>query len=67
MTDFVSILDQHARVQPGKEFLRAAGRSYSYAEFAELSRRAATVLRGQGIVAGDRVALLCFNTPGFVL
>ncbi|MDM0024415.1 class I adenylate-forming enzyme family protein [Variovorax saccharolyticus] len=67
MTDFVSILDQHARVQPDKEFLRAAGRSYSYAEFAELSRRAATVLRGQGIVAGDRVALLCFNTPGFVL
>ena len=67
MTDFVSVLDQHARVQPAREFLRAAGRSFSYGEFAELSRRAATVLRAHGIGAGDKVALLCFNTPGFVL
>ncbi|MGO4390068.1 class I adenylate-forming enzyme family protein [Variovorax sp. M-6] len=67
MTDFVSVLDQHARVQPAREFLRAAGRSFSYGEFAELSRRAATVLRGQGIGAGDKVALLCLNTPGFAI
>ena len=67
MTDFVSILDQHARTQPDKELLRAAGRSFSYAEVAALSRRAARVLRDHGIGAGDRVALWCFNTPGFVL
>lgn len=67
MTDFVTVLDQHARVQPAKEFLRAAGRSFSYGEFAELTRRAATVLRGQGVGAGDRVALWCFNTPGFAI
>ncbi|MBB3179266.1 class I adenylate-forming enzyme family protein [Variovorax sp. Sphag1AA] len=67
MTDFVSVIDQHARVQADKECLCAAGRSYSYAEFAELSRRAATALRAQGIGAGDKVALLCFNTAGFVI
>jgi feruloyl-CoA synthase len=67
MTDFVSVLDQHASVQPDKTFLRAAGRSYGYGEFAELTRRAASVLRAQGIGAGDRVALLCLNTPGFLI
>ena len=67
MTDFVSMLDQHARTLPHKECLRAAGRAWTYAELAEQSRRAATVLRAQGIGPGDRVALLCFNTPGFVI
>ena len=64
--DFVSLLDQHARTQPDHECLRAAGRAWTYAEFADLSRRAATVLRAQGVGAGDKVALLCFNTVGFV-
>lgn len=67
MTDFVSVIDQHARVQADKECLRAAGRSISYAEFADLTRRAATVLRDNGVGPGDKVALLCFNTPGFVI
>ncbi|RMX05756.1 fatty-acid--CoA ligase [Corticibacter populi] len=67
MTDFVSILDQHARCQPQQLALRAAGRDWSYAALAEASRRAATVLSQQGVGAGDRVALLCYNTPGFLL
>ena len=66
MMDFVSLLDQHARSQPHKQALRGAGRSWTYAELAEASRRAATVLRAQGLQAGDKLALLCFNTPGFV-
>ncbi|MDM0090971.1 MULTISPECIES: AMP-binding protein [unclassified Variovorax] len=65
--DFVSLLDQHALVQPTREALRQDGRAWTYAELAELTRRAATVLRAQGVGPGDKVALLCFNTPGFVL
>ncbi|MEG2880047.1 MAG: AMP-binding protein [Comamonas sp.] len=66
MMDFVSLLDQQARSQPHKQALRGAGRSWTYEELAQASRRAATVLRAQGVQAGDKVALLCFNTPGFV-
>lgn len=66
MMDLVSQLDQHARAQPHKEALRAGGRSWTYAELADASRRAASVLRSQGVQPGDKVALLCFNTPGFV-
>lgn len=65
MTDLVSLLDQHARTVPHKECLRTAGKSWTYAEFAEQTRRAASVLRDRGIGPGDRVGLLCFNTPGF--
>lgn len=64
--DFVSLLDQQARSQPHKQALRGAGRSWTYEELAQASRRAATALRSQGVRAGDKVALLCFNTPGFV-
>jgi len=66
MSHFVSILDQHARAQPNKEALRAQGRSWTYAELADASRRAAAALTDLGVASGDRVALLCFNTPGFV-
>jgi len=73
MTDFISVLDQYARNQPKVLALRACGQSngrvqdWTWAQLAEGSRRAATVLAGQGVVAGDKVALLCYNTPGFVL
>ena len=65
MTDLVSLLDQHARTVPHKQALRAGGADWTYAEFAEQTRRAASVLRARGVKPGDRVGLLCFNTPGF--
>lgn len=66
MTDMVSVLDEHARTR-GKELaLRASGRDWTYAQLADASRRAATVLGEQGVGAGDRVALMNLNTPGFV-
>jgi len=73
MTNVISVLDQYARNQPNILALRACGQSngrvqdWTWAQLAEGSRRAATVLSRQGIVAGDRVALLCYNTPGFLL
>lgn len=67
MTDFVSILDQHARTLPEHECLRAAGNVWTYAALADASRRAATVLQAQGVCPGERVGLLCLNTPGFVI
>jgi feruloyl-CoA synthase len=66
MTSLASLLDQHARTNPRKQALRAAGQSWTYAELAEQTRRAASVLRARGVGAGDRVALVNFNTVGFV-
>ncbi|THT98261.1 long-chain fatty acid--CoA ligase [Lampropedia puyangensis] len=67
MTDFVALLEQHARCQPEKLALRTAQRDWSYHALADGGRRAASVLQAHGIGAGDRVALLCFNTAGFML
>lgn len=64
--DFVSIIDEYARTQPERVALRAAGQDWTYAELAQTSRRAATVLHAQGVGAGDHVALWALNTPGFV-
>ena len=66
MIDFVSVLDQHARTRGDRLALRAEGRDWNYAELAEATRRAASVLQACGVGAGDRVALFNFNTPGFV-
>lgn len=66
MLDFVSVLDQQARTRGDRLALRAEGRDWNYAELAEVTRRAASVLRACGVGAGDRVALFNFNTPGFV-
>jgi feruloyl-CoA synthase len=64
--NIVTLFDDKVRLHPGKPFLRHAGRTYTYAQASDLSRRAAAVLVERGAVAGDRIALMCFNTPGFV-
>ena len=64
--DLLSAFDTAARKTPHKPFLRHAGQSISYAEMQQRSRQAAAVLRAQGLGTGDRLALMCFNTPGFV-
>jgi len=65
--DFVSLIDEQARAQPAKACLSAGAQQFSYAELAEQTRRAATALRQQGIGKGDKIGLLCYNTPGFVI
>ncbi|CAJ0887940.1 class I adenylate-forming enzyme family protein [Ralstonia flatus] len=64
--NIVALLDSNVRKTPDKPFLRYAGQSITYAEIDAQSRRAATVFAAHGVQAGDRVAAMCFNTPGFV-
>ncbi|WP_179403337.1 AMP-binding protein [Burkholderia guangdongensis] len=64
--NLVAQLERAARATPDKPFLRHDGTTITYAQARERSRRAAAVLRGLGIAAGDRVAAMCFNTPAFV-
>jgi len=68
MIDFISILDQYARSQPNTLALRViGGQDWTWSQLAAGSRRAASVLAQHGIDTNGRVALLCYNTPGFLL
>ncbi|WP_213957012.1 MULTISPECIES: class I adenylate-forming enzyme family protein [unclassified Variovorax] len=64
--NLISIFDTNVHKTPDKACLRVAGRSITYAEVQSRSRQAAHALAGLGVQRGDRVALMCFNTTGFV-
>jgi fatty-acyl-CoA synthase len=52
----------HARTQPHKIGVRDSLRALTYAQWNERASRLANALLGLGLVKGDRVALLAFNT-----
>jgi acyl-CoA synthetase (AMP-forming)/AMP-acid ligase II len=52
----------HARTQPRKVGVRDSRRALSYAQWDERASRLANALLGLGLVKGDRVALLAYNT-----
>jgi fatty-acyl-CoA synthase len=52
----------HARTQPHKIGVRDSLRALTYAQLNERASRLANALLGLGLVKGDRVALLAFNT-----
>ena len=56
-----------ARAEPQKTAIWFYGRSFSYAELHEMSGRLAARLVSDGIVAGDRVALVMPNCPQFTI
>ncbi|MDG3010620.1 long-chain fatty acid--CoA ligase [Rhodococcus sp. D2-41] len=64
--DMLGAFDSNVRKTPAKDFLRQDGESVTYADAFEHTRRAAAALRDLGVRSGDRVALMCFNTTGFV-
>ena len=52
----------HARTQPHKIGVRDSKRALTYAQWDERASRLANALLGLGLVEGDRVALLAYNT-----
>lgn len=65
--DLTSMFDSTARKFPHKQALIFNDTHATYAELAQASRKAAQVLRDQGIEPGDRVGVMTYNTPGFVV
>ncbi len=55
-------LDIHAQVRPNKVALICGERSLTYAELNARARRVANALRDQGVKAGDRVAVMAYNS-----
>ncbi|WP_218509728.1 class I adenylate-forming enzyme family protein [Variovorax sp. dw_308] len=62
-----SLFESNVRKYPSKPFLRYQGQSHTYAQVLDQSRRAAAVLQAQGAAAGDKVAVMGYNTPGVVV
>jgi len=65
--NLIAMLEATVRNQPGRPAIRFEGETHSYQDFNAMTRRAATVLRSLGVARGDRVALMCANTPGFLV
>ncbi|WP_028221383.1 class I adenylate-forming enzyme family protein [Paraburkholderia oxyphila] len=65
--NIVSLFESAVRKYPGKAMLRHAGRTYTYAQVDDLARRGATVLARHGVEVADRIAIMCYNTPGFLI
>ncbi len=55
-------LDAHAQVRPGKTALICGDRSLTYVQLNGRARRVANALRALGIKAGDRVAVMTYNS-----
>lgn len=60
-------IERHAAFTPGKTALVCAERTWSYLDLARLIRQMAAALAGQGVVAGDRVAHLGYNSAEQIL
>ncbi|MGW0044759.1 class I adenylate-forming enzyme family protein [Rhodococcus sp. NPDC003348] len=65
--NLTTMLESTARKYPDKEALVYGDRRITYAELLAASKRAATVLRDRGVRRGDRVAVMTYNSPGFVI
>ncbi|MDF8364785.1 class I adenylate-forming enzyme family protein [Achromobacter anxifer] len=59
-------LHRAGRLYPGKIALREGARSWTYAALLAWTARKAAVLRGHGVLPGDRVALLGANGADYV-
>ncbi|MEU2295963.1 class I adenylate-forming enzyme family protein [Streptomyces antibioticus] len=61
-----ALLDSAVRSAGDKEAVVYGDRRWTYREFADAARRAATVLREAGLRPGDRLAVMTYNTPAFL-
>ncbi len=61
------LIKSNARKYPDKICLKADGKSYSYRAIADLSKKAAGLFQNLGIEKGDKVAIMSYNTPAFVI
>lgn len=57
---------RRAELNPERQALEFEGQVWTYAEFAERVRKAATALKANGVCRGDRVAFLGLNQPAFL-
>src|SRR4051794_37111420 len=62
----LNFLHRRALVMAERTAVVQGDRRYTYAEFAQRAGRLAAALRGAGLQPGDRVAVLCPNSPAIL-
>lgn len=65
--NLITLLESTARKFPDKAAVVYGDEQITYAQLLAASKRAAAVLRERGVRPGDRVAVMTYNTPGFVI
>src|SRR5699024_7094563 len=65
--DLVGMLESTARKFPEKAAVVFDETTLTYTDLLTASRRAATVLRDAGVAPGQRVRVMPYNTPGFLI
>ncbi|HLS00402.1 MAG TPA: AMP-binding protein, partial [Beutenbergiaceae bacterium] len=65
--DLTTMFDSTARKFPNKAALIFNDTQATYAELAQASKKSAQALKDAGIAPGDRVGVMTYNTPGFVV
>ena len=65
--NLVEILELNARKFGQKDCLRYNGEGLTYGELNDKAAQAAGLLQSWGIAKGDRVGLMSFNTPAYVI
>ncbi len=65
--NLVEILELNARKFGQKDCLRYQGQGLTYGQLKERAQQAAGLLQSWGIAKGERVGLMSFNTPAFVI
>lgn len=66
-TTLHGLLDRQAARAPASPFLIFEDRTFSFATFADATRRVAAALASLGVAKGDRVAIVMSNRPEFLL
>jgi len=66
--DLSDLIDRNAAFAPGKDAIRLGGSALSYSAFAQRIAAAACALKSElGVTRGDRVAILSFNHPDYLV
>ncbi len=65
--DLVRLLDINAVKFAGKDSLRFEGAGLTFAELRVRAEKAAGLLQSWGVAKGDKVAIMGYNTPSFVI
>lgn len=66
LTSLGTTLRDTASKYPDKPAIVHLGVSTSYEQLERISNAVANYLRGRGVVAGERIALYCINSPAFI-
>lgn len=65
--NLAEMVDLNARKYKEKDCLRYNGRAISFTELKEKAEKSAALLQAWGVGKGDKVALMSFNTPAYVI